>query len=86
MNRHRSRAPGAAALFAITALQILGGDGLHLLSQPLPFFAYPVPGVHAVRLGVVVRASPLVDGRLKKRGMAHGVLPSARGRGRGALK
>jgi hypothetical protein len=31
----------AAALFAITALQILGGGGLHPLSQPLPFFAYP---------------------------------------------
>jgi drug/metabolite transporter (DMT)-like permease len=32
----------AALLFALTALQIFAGEGLTPLSQPLPFFAYPV--------------------------------------------
>lgn len=32
----------AALLFAITALQIFAGQSLTPLSQPLPFFAYPV--------------------------------------------
>ena len=32
----------AAALFAATALQVFAGRSLTPLSQPLPFFAYPV--------------------------------------------
>lgn len=32
----------AALLFAATALQVFGGRSLTPLSQPLPFFAYPV--------------------------------------------
>ena len=32
----------AALLFAITALQVLSGRSLTPLSEPLPFFAYPV--------------------------------------------
>ena len=32
----------AALLFGATALQVYGGRGLTSLTQPLPFFAYPV--------------------------------------------
>lgn len=32
----------AALLFAVTALQVFAGRGLTPLSEPLPFFAYPV--------------------------------------------
>lgn len=32
----------AALLFAMTALQVFAGGSLHPLSEPLPFFAYPV--------------------------------------------
>lgn len=32
----------AAALLGATALQIFAGSALHPLSEPLPFFAYPV--------------------------------------------
>jgi hypothetical protein len=37
------RATGAiaAALLAMTALRVFGGDALTPLSQPLPFFAFP---------------------------------------------
>jgi len=31
----------ASAMFAVTALQIFGGNALTPLSKPLPFFAYP---------------------------------------------
>jgi hypothetical protein len=32
----------ASVLFAITSLQIYGGTALTPLSEPLPFYAYPV--------------------------------------------
>ena len=32
----------AALLFAVTALQVFAGHSLTPLSEPLPFFAYPV--------------------------------------------
>jgi uncharacterized membrane protein len=31
----------ASTMFAVTALQIFGGNDLTPLSKPLPFFAYP---------------------------------------------
>jgi hypothetical protein len=31
----------AAALFAVTSLQVFAGRALTPLSEPLPFFAYP---------------------------------------------